>query len=261
MNDKRPIYNKCVNCGKYIETEAKDKSLFCCSECYEQYSICNICNQYFNTKTTHDESLKCKIIFDINQKKKPYIKHTLFKLFILGNPLLSIEMISEHLSYVLKLPLFISEKFRIEDQFTALQIKNYIKQKIEPENLQNYYIFLCNSYNTEFISELFKELSFDQIITIDSEKNANKNIKIQICNNCGNINCFSQPDSEDKSNCIICDNSHYRISEEDITTISKVKNFQECKSLISSITATCKYMNFTTIPETVNEIVKYLVYT
>ena len=109
MNDKKPVYGKCVNCGKYIESEIKDKSLFCNNKCYEQYSCCNICNHYYNTEKTHDESLKCKIIFDINQDKKPYIKHTLLKLFILGNPLFGIEMMAQKLSNRLKLPFFLAK--------------------------------------------------------------------------------------------------------------------------------------------------------
>ena len=259
MSDKKPVYNKCVNCGRYIETDVKNKSLFCSNECYENYSCCSICNQYYNAEKAHDESLKCKIIFDINQKKKPYIKHTLFKLLIFGSPLVGIEMVSGNLSNVLKLPLFISEKFRIENQFTLSQIKNHIKHKIEAENLQNYFIFLCNSYNIEFISELFSELSFDIVIAIDSGKIANNNLKIQICSNCGNINCFFKPDA-DSSECIICGNNYYRDSEEDIATINKIKNYQECKSFVSSMATVYKYINFTTVPETVNEIVKYLVY-
>jgi len=260
MSEKKTVYNKCVNCGRYIETEFMDKSLFCCKECYENYSWCNICNQYYNTEKTHDESLKCKIIFDINQKKKPYIKQTILKLFVLGNPLLGMELISGNLSLVLKLPLFMSEKFRIENQFTPLQIKNNIQQKIEAENHPNYYIFLCNSYNTDFISELFAELSFDKIIIIDKDE-ISHNSKIHVCSNCGNINSFSLPDSEDKTECIICGSNNYRTSEEDIATINKLKNYQECKDFIPSIATTSKNINFTTIPETVNEIVRYLVYT
>ena len=262
MSDKKPFYNKCVNCGKFIVTENKEKSLFCSNQCYEKYSSCNVCNQYYNIEKTHAESLKCRIIFDINQKKKPYIKKTLFNLFIFGNPLFNIEIVSEHLSQVLKLPLFISEKFKIKRQFELSQIKNNIKQIIEEKKLPNYYIFLCNTYNSEFISELFSDIdfSFDQIIAIDNEKKANDSLELQICNNCENINSFFQPDPEEESECLICGNNYFRVAEEsDITIINKLKNYQECKNFVSTVSSAYKSINFTTESETVNEIVKYLV--
>jgi predicted transglutaminase-like protease len=60
MSDKKTVYNKCINCGKYIEieTEIKDKSLFCGNECYEKYSCCNICSQYYNIEKTHEAGQK-----------------------------------------------------------------------------------------------------------------------------------------------------------------------------------------------------------
>lgn len=260
MSDKKPFYSKCINCGRYIESEIKDKSLFCNNKCYENYSCCNICNQYYKTEDTHDESLKCKVVFDINQNKKPYIKQTLLKLCILGNPLFSIEMISEKLSNRLKLPLFISEKFRIRNQFTLLEIKNHINQRIEKENLQNFFIFLCNTYNIEFISELFTEFSFDKIISIDSEKSANNSPEIQICENCGNMNSFFETGNEHERECLICGSASYKKPEEDVTIANRFKNYQECKSFISSASA-YKYINFKNVSETVTEIVRYLAYT
>ena len=263
--DKNPVYNKCVNCGRYIETELKNKSLFCCHDCYEKYISCNICNQYFNIDKTHAESLKCKIIFNTNQNKKPYIKHTLLKLFIFGNPLINLEMLTNRLSLIFKLPFFISEQFRIENKFTILQIKTHIKQKIKAENLRDYFIFLCNSYNTDFISEILKDLSFDQIITIDSEKydinNDDNDIKLQICNNCGNINSFFMADSDDNNRCIICNSNQYRISEENITITNMLNKYQECKDFISLVDTNKKHINFTTLFDTANEIVRYFVYT
>jgi hypothetical protein len=262
MSDKRPVYNKCINCSKYIETEIKDKSLFCSNECYEQFSCCNIFSKYYNTEETHAESLKCKIFFGINHKKKPYIKQTMLKLLISGNPLINIEMVSDHLSRILKLPVFISEKFRIENKFNLAEIKNCIKQKIEAENLKNYFIFICNSYDTDFISELLKdsELSFDKIITIDSEKPDDNDLNIKICSKCGNINTFFQADNEDESKCIICNSGNYKASEEYIIS-NKLKEYLECKNLLASIPTAYKYIKFSTTSETVHEIVEYLVYT
>ncbi|MCL2293268.1 MAG: hypothetical protein FWC36_00140 [Spirochaetes bacterium] len=263
MSDKRAAYNKCVNCGKYIETEIQDKSLFCSTECYEKYSSCNICSQYFIIENTHAKSLKCKIFFDTNQKKRPFIKQTMLTLFMFGNPLLNIELLSRNLSRVLKLPLFISEKFRIEDQFDVLQIKNQIKQKIEIENLQNYFIFLCNSHDTDFISKLFDEFAFDKIIAIESEssneKSADSDLKLEICNNCENINSFFLPDDADENKCMICGSNSFRTSEKDIIIANKLKKYEESKSFIYSSTSAEKHINFTT--EKVGEIVKHFVYT
>ncbi len=263
-SDKKPSYNKCINCGKYIETEIKDKSLYCCSTCYEKYSCCNICNQYYDAEKTHTDSLKCLIHFDLNKDKKPFIRQTKLKLFISGNPIINIELLSSRLSNILKLPLFISEQFRIENKFSIPQIKKIINQKIETQNLSDYFIFLGNSYNIDFLSELFKEIIFDKIITIDNSNSPAhyNNSKFQICANCGNINSFFQPDYEEKSRCIVCGNDSYRTYEEDNSISQQVKNYQECKDFISSIAAD-KYINFnfTTMQETVNEIVKYFIYT
>jgi len=262
MSDKKSDYNRCINCGKYIETEVRDKSLFCCPECLEQYSCCNICSQYYNTEKTHADSLKCKLVFSLNHKKKPYIKHSMFRIFILGNPLFNTEMMSDILSHVFKLPLFISEKFRIENQLNISYIKKHIKQRIEAEKLQNCFIFLCDSYDVDFIPELLNELSFDKIIIIDTnEEKENSSLNLKICNNCGNINSFSEPmEHGEESVCTICGNINYNTSENNTIIANKLKNYQICKDFIDSTTA-YKHINFTTITETAREIVRYFAYT
>jgi len=184
----------------------------------------------------------------------------MLKIFIFGNPLLNMMMISDRLSSVLKLPLFVSEKFRIGSQLNISQIKNYIEQRIKAEKLQDYFLFLCNSYDTDFISELLNEISFDKIITIDSENINNNTSALYACNSCGNINSFFQTDDENESTCAICGNSYYKTTEEDILVTNKLKSYQECKSFISS-TTTYKHIDFTTAPETAREIIKHLVFT
>jgi hypothetical protein len=257
-------FANCVNCGKYIETELKGKTLYCCPECTEKSGKCGICGRYFNIDNLHIDSLKCRIIFNINKKGFPFIQKTNLKLFIIGNPFIRAELISQRLSLVLKLPVFMSEQLRIENALSPERLKEKIDEKIKAENLTDHFIFLSNSNNADFIEELMGIFQFDKCIIINNtdHESEQNHLKFQICTKCGNINSFSEPDYEGKSECLICRNEFFRTTEGETSIQQKLKNFRVCESyLYSAFPDKCVSFNFEDIPDTVNSIVKYLIYT
>jgi len=257
-------YSNCVNCGKYIETDLKGKTLYCCPDCTEKTGKCGICGKFYNLEEMHIGSMKCKIIFDLNKKGFPFIRQTKLNLFIIGNPFIKTELISQRLSLVLKLPVFMSEQLRIENALSPEYLKERIDAKIKAENLSNYFVFLSNSNNIDFIEEMKGKFQFDRYIIISNPESVSEpdHLKFQICTECGNINSFSEPDYEGKSECLICGNEFFRTTEGETSIQQKLKNFRDCENyLISSFPEKCVKFDFSDITGTVNSIVKYFIYT
>ncbi len=262
-------YSRCINCGKYIETYIKGKSLYCSSPCTEYFGKCDICGKYYSNTVMHYDSVKCMVKFDINKKGNPFIRQTLLKIFLTGSPLLNTELLTERLSLVLKLPVFMSEQFRIDDLLSSSEIQTRVNQKIKAENISEHFIFLGNTHNIDFLEDLFKSFAFDKFVIFRKSEQPDitsnqytESTKNQICTQCGNVNCFSQSDYEGKTECLVCGNEYFRTTEGESAIHQKIKNYRDCEDYISSsFPEKCIFVNFTTIHDTVNEIVKYLIYT
>lgn len=275
-------YSRCVNCGKYIQTSLKEKTLYCCNECVLMYAECGVCGRYYLKESNHFDSLKCLVKFDVNKKGMPYIRQTMLKLLVTGNPLSEIELLAERLSVVLKLPLFVSEQFRIEESLEPDKIREHIEAKLKSENLPDFYIFLLNTYNPDFIGELSSKLTFDRFVIVDKDNECcfcrhnssgiNSNlthaaaavplVKNMICTNCGNINCFSKPDFEGNIGCLVCGNKYFTTSEYEATAGQKIKNYQDCvKYIDNNFSGKCLFFETGETRETVNRITQFLIYT
>ena len=255
-------YTRCVNCGRFLQTEPSEKSIYCSVNCMEKFRICPICGNYYLSESDHNsDSLKCSFLFSLNKKRKPFIKETFFNTLITGDPHINNELVSEKLSNVLKLPLIISEKLRLEKNLSADTVNEKINIYSNQEKKSGFFIFLLDSYDPDLLKDLISKIIFTRIIIIESKAEESADSLQQLCTECGNINSFSEPDSDGKTTCIICGNRFFRHDKNSSSMLHRNKSFRECRELLlASLPERCVSMIYSNPKNTVNEIVNIFVY-
>ena len=263
MTDIAINYKNCRNCGSYIQTQLKRKNNVCSRACTEYYQKCKTCGNYFlnDSKIREYCSIKCRMVFSINKKGYPYIKTTPYKIIITGDPLVNNEIIAVKLSKVLKLPLLMTEQVKKESSLSVNNILHEINKLKETENNGEYFILLANSYDFDFISDFNTAFDIDMMINISNKGQYPASEETVRCEDCSNINSFSNPDIENNRHCLICGCPEYKKLENIAAVNTKERNYNEIINYLRT-SYPDKYAEFEIddIKNTVNTITAYFVY-
>lgn len=263
MTDIAINYKNCVNCGKFIKTSLKNRNTICSKECNSFYCKCHTCGTYFLSDSidSHYCSIKCRMFFSLNKKGYPYIKTTPYKIIITGDPVINNEVIALKLSNVLKLPLLITEQIKREKQLSANNVFLEIEKLKNNENNGDFFILLCNSYEYEFVSEFLSLHDIDMVINIKNRRENFRDDEIIRCDECANINSFSEPDFEGNTHCMICGCPDYKRIDTPAAINTKERNYKEILDFLKK-TIPEKYEEFyiEDIKSTVNKITAFFVY-
>ncbi len=263
MTDIAINYKNCVNCGKFIKTQLKNRRNICSRDCSLKYHICSTCGNYFLTDSSDAKycSLKCKMIFNINKKGYPYIKTTPYKIIMTGDPIINNEIIALRLSKVLKLPLLMTEKIKRQMQLTSNNVFYEIEKLKDTENNGDFFILLCNSYEYEFVADFTSRHDFNMIIDIKNRRESFRKDDVYRCDECSCINSFSEPDFEGRKHCLICGCEDYKHIDTPAAVNTKERNYREINSFLKN-SYPDKYREFhvESVSNTVNKITSFFVY-
>lgn len=263
MTDLAINYKNCRNCGNYIQTQLKRKNNICSKACTDFYQKCRTCGNHFLSDSKEKDycSIKCRMVFNINKKGYPYIKTTPYKIIITGNPLVNNELVAVKLSKVLKLPLLITEKVKKESNLSVNNILKEIDKLKETENNGEYFMLLADSYDYDFINDFNTALDIDMMINITNKEQYPVSEEAIRCEDCSNINSFSNPDIENNRHCLICGCPEYKRLENIAAVNTKERNYNEIINYLQ-ISYPDKYAEFTMndVKNTVNKITEYFVY-